>query len=191
MEIAVLPHVSPVPLHKAYLLLNHGPVTLVSSHSAGENNLMAAAWVMPLDFEPPKIAIVIDKNTRTRALIEKSGKFGINIPGRDQIKLIKLAGGISALASPEKWLALGCESLQGKQNETPLIEGCVAWLECEVIPEPHHQAMYDLFVAKVAFAWADCRQFRDERWLFDDASRRTIHYVAGGQFFETGLSIDN
>eukprot|EP01031_Cornospumella_fuschlensis_P053453 gene53453-65292_t len=45
---------TPVPLDKAYRLLNHGPTVLVSSAHAGEHNVMAAAWSMPLDFSPPK-----------------------------------------------------------------------------------------------------------------------------------------
>jgi flavin reductase (DIM6/NTAB) family NADH-FMN oxidoreductase RutF len=45
----------PVDLAKAYLLLNHGPVTLVSSAHGGRRNVMAAAWTMPLDFSPPRL----------------------------------------------------------------------------------------------------------------------------------------
>jgi flavin reductase (DIM6/NTAB) family NADH-FMN oxidoreductase RutF len=37
-----------VPLAQRYLLLNHGPVTLVTSAHAGGANVMAAAWAMPL-----------------------------------------------------------------------------------------------------------------------------------------------
>jgi flavin reductase (DIM6/NTAB) family NADH-FMN oxidoreductase RutF len=49
-----------VPLAKAYLLLNHGPTVLVSSAHGGRQNVMAAAWSMPLDFAPPKVAVVIE-----------------------------------------------------------------------------------------------------------------------------------
>jgi flavin reductase (DIM6/NTAB) family NADH-FMN oxidoreductase RutF len=73
---------SPVPLDKAYRLLNHGPTVLVSSAHAGEHNVMAAAWSMPLDFQPPKVTVVIDKATRTRTLVEGSGWFALNIPAR-------------------------------------------------------------------------------------------------------------
>ena len=58
---------------QAYRLLNHGPTVLVSTAHDTQRNIMAAAWSMPLDFDPPKIAIVIDKNTYTRELIEVSG----------------------------------------------------------------------------------------------------------------------
>ena len=36
-------HFTPVPLDKAYRLLNHGPTVLVSAQHAGERNVMAAA----------------------------------------------------------------------------------------------------------------------------------------------------
>ena len=71
-----------VELSKSYLLLNHGPVTLVSSAHAGKRNVMAAAWAMPLDFDPPKVVVVIDSRTLTRELIEASGEFVLNIPAR-------------------------------------------------------------------------------------------------------------
>ena len=41
-------HRRPVPLAKAYRLLNHGPTVLVSAAHDGQRNIMAAAWAMPL-----------------------------------------------------------------------------------------------------------------------------------------------
>jgi flavin reductase (DIM6/NTAB) family NADH-FMN oxidoreductase RutF len=73
-------HRRPVPLSKAYRLLNHGPTVLVSAAHDGQRNIMAAAWAMPLDFEPPKIAVVLDKSTWTRQLLEASGTFVLNVP---------------------------------------------------------------------------------------------------------------
>ena len=58
----------PVPLAHAYRLLNHGATTLVSTAHGGRRNVMAAAWVMPLDFEPPKFAAVVAADTLTREL---------------------------------------------------------------------------------------------------------------------------
>lgn len=74
----------PVDLPIAHRLLNHGPVTLVTSAHAGARNVMAAAWAMPLDFDPPKVAVVIDANAWTRRLVEGSGEFALNVPCRAQ-----------------------------------------------------------------------------------------------------------
>jgi len=59
-----------VDLAKCYRLLNHGPTVLVTSCFDGKHNVMAAAWAMPLDFDPPKILVVIDKTTYSRQLID-------------------------------------------------------------------------------------------------------------------------
>ena len=73
-------HFTPVPLDKSYRLLNHGPTVIVSAQHAGERNAMSAAWACALDFAPPKISVVLDKATRTRALVEGSGLFALQLP---------------------------------------------------------------------------------------------------------------
>ena len=73
----------PIELHHASRLLNHGPTVLITSfdEQSQRRNIMAAAWSMPVEFEPPRVAIVVDKSTWTRELIERNGKFGMVIPG--------------------------------------------------------------------------------------------------------------
>ena len=44
-------------------------------------NVMAAAWSMPVEFAPPRLAIVVDKSAWTREIIERNGAFGIVVPG--------------------------------------------------------------------------------------------------------------
>ena len=63
-------------------LLNHGPTILITSYDAPSDrrNVMAAAWSMPVD-SPAAVAIVVDKSTWTREIIERNGTFGIVVPG--------------------------------------------------------------------------------------------------------------
>jgi flavin reductase (DIM6/NTAB) family NADH-FMN oxidoreductase RutF len=71
-----------------------------------------------------------------------------------------------------------------------LIEGCVAWLECRVLVEPHHQQAYDLFVAEVLAAQADERVFAGGRWRADSPQAlRTLHHQSGGAFFVAGETV--
>lgn len=174
----------PINLQKAYCLLNHGPVTLVTSAHAGVRNVMAAAWAMPLDFDPPKVAIVIDKGALTRELIEKSGEFALNIPARRIAEQV-LAVGSRSGRDGDKFASSGLRTFAADKIAAPLVEGCVGWLECRLIPEPRNQQAYDLLVAEVVAAHADPRVF-DGRWHFADEGSRTLHYIAGGSFFATG-----
>jgi flavin reductase (DIM6/NTAB) family NADH-FMN oxidoreductase RutF len=75
--------------------------------------------------------------------------------------------------------------------DVPLVAGCVGWLVCKWVPEPHNEQTYDLFIGEVVSAWADDRVFSDSRWHFESApdALRTIHHVAGGQFYATGDSV--
>lgn len=181
-----------ITLSKAYRLLNHGPTVLVSTQHSNQRNVMAAAWNMPLDFDPPKIAIVIDKNTYSRELIEASGSFAINVPCRAQAEMVVQVGSSSGreLLGKEldnKFAAFNLPTRPASKIDAPLLEGCVAWLECKVIPEPHIQNTYDLFLAEVVAAWADERVFSNGRWHFDGHDAlRTIHHVAGGNFMAIG-----
>ena len=175
----------PIELEKSYLLLNHGPVTLVSSAHGGRRNVMAASWAMPLDFSPAKVAVVIDRQTFTRKLIEASGEFVLSIPCRRIADTVLAVGSLSG-HDGDKFTACGIDGVPGTIVGASLIEGCVAWLECKVIPEPHNKKTHDLFIGEVVAAWADPRVFNNGRWSFEDEGSRTIHYIAGGNFFTTG-----
>lgn len=172
-----------VPLKLAYRLLNHGPTVLVSAAHEGRRNAMAAAWAMPLDFAPPKVAIVIDRSTFTRGLVEASGRFAISVPCRATADLTYTLGSHSG-NDEDKFERRGVPWFAGSTCDAPLIEGCVAWLECRVIPWPEQQAAHDLFLGEVLSAQADTRVFRGGRWHFDgaDPELRTVHHVAGGAF---------
>lgn len=178
-----------VPLPKSYLLLNHGPTVLVSSAHGGRRNVMAAAWNMALDFDPPKVAVVIDKATLTRELVEASGEFVLSVPARQQAALT-LAVGTQSGREIDKFAEVGAGATAASRVGAPLIEGCLAWLECRVIPEPHIQQTYDLFLGQVVATWADPDAFSNGRWHFPDDARRSIHYQAGGSFFATGETFE-
>jgi flavin reductase (DIM6/NTAB) family NADH-FMN oxidoreductase RutF len=125
---------TPVPLDKAYRLLNHGPTVLVSSAHAGQHNVMAAAWSMPLDFSPTKVTVVIDKATRTRALVEGSGWFALNVPSRALAQATLGVGSDSAADTPDKLQRHGLRTFEVTSSALPLVQGCVGWLLCKVVP---------------------------------------------------------
>ena len=78
-------HFRSVALEHASRLLNHGPTVLVTSVSGERRNVMAAAWSMPVEFAPPRLAIVVDKSAWTREIIERNGAFGIVVPGVEAV----------------------------------------------------------------------------------------------------------
>ena len=184
-------HITPVELEKSCRLINHGPTVLVSARHGGVDNVMAAAWCCALDFAPPKLTVVLDKSSRTRALVERSGRFVIQVPTAAQLKLTHAVGNLSMNDAPDKLARCGVELFGIEGYDLPFVAGCSGWLACRLVPEPHNQQAYDLFIGEVVGAWADSRVFGDGRWHFEDADPglRSLHYVAGGQFYATGEAL--
>jgi flavin reductase (DIM6/NTAB) family NADH-FMN oxidoreductase RutF len=185
-------HFAAVPLDKSCRLMNHGPTVLVSAKHNGTTNVMAAAWACVLDYgQTPKVTVVMDKATRTRELVERGGYFALQLPTKAMATLTVGVGSDSARDVPDKLAKHGVKIFTAPGSALPLVEGCVGWLACRLVPERHNQETYDLFIGEVIGAWADDRVFRDGRWHFEDApdELRTIHHVAGGQFLMTGDSV--
>lgn len=184
---------TPVALQHASRLVNHGPTVLVTSAANGRRNIMAAAWSMPVEFTPPRIAVVIDKKTFTRELVMASGAFGLCVPGALLIDVTWAVGQESgrglAPADGDKFVRHGLAPLAGPVLGLPLVEaGCSAWLECRLIREPHVEDAYDTCVGEVVAAAADPRIFANGRWDFrpDNAELQTIHHLGAGNFVQGG-----
>lgn len=188
---------APVDPAHASRLLNHGPTVLVSSAHAGRRNLMAAAWSMPVEFTPPRVAVVIDKGTFTAGLVAASGAFALSLPCPPLADLTFTVGSVSARAlgdgAPphDKFTRYGIETFDGPVLGLPLVAGCIAWLECRVIPEAHTQHAYDTWFAEVVSAQADTRVFRDGRWSLreDNAALHTLHHLGAGLFAPAGAPV--
>lgn len=170
----------PVLPRHAYKVLNHGPTTLVTSAHGEKRNVMAAAWVMPIDFEPPKLSIVIAEGTYTRELVDASKQLGLSLPPRALLDETYAVGRVSG-RDTDKLAKL--KTFPADKIAAPLIDGCVAWLECKVLES---LPQYDLFVCEVLQARADDAYFAGGDWKNAD----TLHHVNKGVFFRTGERLE-
>lgn len=184
-------NIAAVLLEKAYRLINHGPTVLVSARHDGVDNVMAAAWACALDYSPPKLTVVLDKSAKTRELVEKSGRFVIQVPTAAQLKLTHELGTHSLSSEPDKLTRAGAKLFDIDGYDQPFVTGCSAWLACKLISEPHNQQTYDLFIGEIVGAWSDTRVFKNGHWQFENAdpALRSLHYIAGGHFYAIGESL--
>jgi flavin reductase (DIM6/NTAB) family NADH-FMN oxidoreductase RutF len=172
-----------VDLRHASRLVNHGPTVLVTTAHQGRRNVMAAAWSMPVEFTPPRIAVVIDKKTFTKELLLASGHFALCLPVPAQAQLTWQVGNCSG-RDGDKFERYHIATRLSPVLGLPLVEGCSAWLELRHISEPHSETAYDTVFGEVVAAAADSRVFTQGRWNIDDsnASLHTLHHLGGGQF---------
>ena len=188
---------APVDLRHASRLLNHGPTVLVTSRDGERRNVMAAAWSMPVEFDPPRIAVVVDRKTWTRELVAASGLLGLCVPCAVQADLTFTVGSVEgrdlAGRGTDKFARYGIACFDGPVLALPMVEGCVGWMECRVIDardaagvdlDRHAREAYDTLFVEAVSAQADPRVFRDGRWRFEDADAglRTLHHLGAGNF---------
>ncbi|SQI40931.1 Flavin reductase like domain [Leminorella richardii] len=182
-----------VELKHVSRLLNHGPTVLITSRDtvSKRKNVMAAAWSTPVEFAPPRVAIVVDKGAWTRELIETGGAFGICIPTAANVDLTYAVGSVSG-REEDKFNRFAIPSFDSSTLGVPLIEeGCSAWLECRLLPEAGAQQKYDTLFGEVIAAAADERIFSQGRWQFEsaDPSLFTLHHLGAGSFICAGKVI--
>lgn len=190
-------HVAPVQLDHASRLLNHGPTVIVSAEHGGRRNLMSAAWSTPVEFSPPRLVVVVDKQTCTRGLIEASGRFALALPCTANADACYTVGSVSGApeATPDdprdKFERYGLTAVPGPALGLPLLVGCVAWLECRLLPEPAAQQAYDCLFGEVVSAQADTRVFTRGRWDFrdDNTALHTLHHLGAGHFVRPAAGV--
>lgn len=187
--------ITPIPLEKFYRLLNIGPTVLVSAKHQNRENIMAAAWAGVVDYSPtPKVSVILDKTSFTRELIEKSGYFALQIPVARQAQMVMALGRSSGRTHPNKIADSQATLFYPTEIDIPLVTGCAGWILCQRLPQEQNEQQHDLFIGEVIACYADDEIFNGH-WKFEtaDKSWRTLHYVAGGQFYTIGepLVIDN
>lgn len=177
-----------VDINKAYRLLNLGATCMVSAEYEGDTGAMPATWVGALDYNPTKCTAVIAKDHYTRPLIEKSGYFAIGVPTVAIAKELYYLGSVSKNDEKDKFEKSGAVFFTLDDCKIPLVDGCIGYLIFKVIPEPHNEKTYDLFIGECVAAYADKRVYKNNHVCFDgvDPKLRTLHYVAGSHFFGLG-----
>ncbi len=168
-------------------LLNPGPVAIVTTAWRGMANAAPVAWTTPLSMEPPMVGCVIHPDRHTSDMIRFSEEFAINIPGPSLLKQTAFLGSQSGLNN-NKLEAAGLELFTGQRIEAPLIEGCLAWIECglqDVIRIGDHT----LFVGKVVRVQALDEAYA-QHWLLESPRYSPLTYIGGLRYAVVGSPID-
>jgi len=153
------------------MLIEPGPVTLVTTAMGRRKNIMTISWTMVMDFTP-KLAFVTGAwNHSCHALVE-TGECVIAIPSVDMSETVVSIGTCSG-ADTDKFRKFGLTPVKAKSVKAPLIAECIANIECRVID---HVKKHDLFVIEGVRAWIDPEADK----------RRAFHAVGDGMFVADG-----
>lgn len=163
-----------LPLEKAFLLIEPGPVLLVTTHDRGRNNIMTITWHMVTDFTP-RIALTTGPWNYSYQALRQTGECVLAVPAVDLAEKAVSIGDCSG-AEVDKFRKFGLTPLPAAEVKAPLIAECLACIECRVTDylEPP-----GIFLLQGVRAWID-----GER-----KERRTFHAVGDGTFVVDGNTI--
>ena len=103
-------------------------ITVVTASYEGVLHGMTVSSFSSVALEPPLVSVNIERCTRTHTLMTEAGAFGVNILASDQQDLaLRFGGGVPDLEERVEGVAHSLGELG-----SPLLEGCLANLECRV-----------------------------------------------------------
>ncbi|GAN64137.1 flavin reductase family protein [Acetobacter indonesiensis] len=165
----------PLPLDKAFTLIERGPVVLVTTHDGHSQNIMTISWTMVLDFAA-SFAITTGPWNYSYAALLKSKNCVISIPAIDQIDTVVGIGTCSG-QQVDKFAKFNLTAVKAKHVSAPLIKECLANIECKVVEVIER---YNIVVLEGGAAYYnDARQ-----------EKRMIHPVGDGTFIADGRKFD-
>lgn len=162
-------------LHKAFTLMESGPVILVTTHDGKKANIMTISWTMVVDFTPV-FAITTGEWNHSFAALRKNRQCVIAIPTVDLLDKVVGIGTCSG-ADTDKFARFKLTPVPAKLVRPPLIKECLANIECKVIDIVER---HNIVVLEGLAAYLDTAR----------KEKRTLHAVGDGTFIADGRRLD-
>lgn len=162
-------------LSRAFTLMESGPVVLVTTHDGKKDNIMTISWTMVMDFTP-LFAITTGEWNHSFAALQQQRECVIAIPTVDLLDAVVGIGTCSG-ADTDKFAKFRLTPLQAKLVKPPLINECLANIECKVIDIVKK---HNIVVLQAVAAYIDTAR----------KEKRMVHAVGDGSFIVDGRKID-
>jgi flavin reductase (DIM6/NTAB) family NADH-FMN oxidoreductase RutF len=179
----------PVPLDRAHRLIGPGPVVLVTAARKGKVDITPIGWAMPVGVRPPLVAIAVYEGNFLNELIRAAGEFVLNVPSMDLLRQVQYCGTNSG-RDVDKFQVTGLHEAEPEEVETPLIEECLAHLECALVdvvtPGDH-----GIFIGEVVYAQAEEEAFVDNWLEKTEKELQPLYHVGGTLFSALGKYADS
>ena len=124
-------------------------VSVVTAGIGGTENGLTVSWLMQVSFDPPLLAIAVDKRHYSTELIEDGPGFVVNLLGEDQAKI----AGHFAKQSTTKQRKIDEFATRQTTSGLAILADALAYYECELVTR-HDAGDHYLVVGKVIDAAA-------------------------------------
>ena len=141
------------------------PVILLTCvDSVGKPNIITLAWVGVACSDPPTLSVGVRPQRHSYKIIEDSGEFVVNIPGKNLLKQTDYCGIVSG-KDVDKFSKTGLTQEPAEKVRPPLIKECPVNMEC-IVKKKIPLGTHDLFLGEVVCVHVD-KKILDEKERID------------------------
>ena len=120
----------PLPLSRAFTLVEPGPVILLTTHDGTRPNIMTVSWTMVRSYDA-EFALTTGPWNHSWAALCDSRECVVSIPTADMIDTV-VGIGMCSGADTDKFARFGLTAVPARHVRAPLIKECLANIECRV-----------------------------------------------------------
>ncbi len=160
-----------IPIEKAFMFFEPGPVLLVTTKAGGKNNVMTLSWHMVIDFTP-RLAITTGPWNYSFANLLAQKECVLCVPALDLAETVVRIGSVSGM-KVDKFKEFGLTEKKAKTVKAPLIKECLFCLECKLV---EYIEEHSIIILEGTKAWYDTEK----------KEKRTFHANGDGTFVVDG-----
>lgn len=160
-----------VPIEKALTYIEPGPVVLVTTSDGRKNNVMTISWTMAIDFDQ-HIVLTTGEWNYSFGTMMRTKECVVCIPPAQMIDKVIRIGTVSGVDT-DKFSLFHLKALPAQTVQAPLLDGCIACLECKVTD----------YIERYGFVVLKVMRVVENR---DCTDQRMIHARGDGTFTADG-----
>ena len=157
-------------------------VLAVSVDEEGRADIIALGWKMYTSSYPRMVAISVGKTRHSHGLISQGGEFVLAIPGEDMAEAVLYCGTHSG-RDVDKFREAKLTPCRARFVKPPLIEECIANMECRVVGKLD-TGDHTIFVGEIVASWVSEERKRN---LLCIGYESGYEYVGGGEGYRFGV----
>ena len=135
-----------VDLKGAYRVTPTG-LYLYSTARGDKRNVQFAFRALGISDDPPLLLVGVQNKNYSLELIRETREFVLNVCSEKQMHAVNKSRGLTGRTVEDKFEALGLETLPAKYVKAPLVKGCHANVECQVLNEMEAEGV-TIFLAR-------------------------------------------
>ena len=135
------------------------PVVIVGAYVQGKANFLTVVWFSMVNFEPPTIAVVLNKGHYTNKGIHENKTFSVNVPSTE---LLEATDHCSIVSGHDYDKSKVFNLFFGGLKSAPMIKECPLTVECKLLRIVEF-ATHEVFFGEIVAAYGDRQILTNER----------------------------